>query len=246
MAFTVAADGDGTSVRITPTEPLTAGVAYRFKLTADDGRTLDSWAFQTRQPLHVVATVPGDSGSGVPTNTGIEVTFDQDGVTHAADHITIQPKVAGRFEQHGRTIAFVPAKRLAAATMYTVTIHRGVTVAGTDETLESDVRFRFETAAATARGKLRTTFQFPDDVFESATADRAIIALWAFPELDDRDTAPTPKTARIEVHRLVGVEAAIAAFGQVRAAPRWARRNGRRARPDQGARQSRRPRREAP
>ena len=60
-------------------------------------------------------------------------------------------------------------------------------------------------------------------MFESATADRAIIALWAFPESDDRDTAPTPKTARIEVHRLVGIEAAIAAFGQVRAAPRWAR-----------------------
>ena len=87
VAFKVAADGGGTSVRITPTEPLTAGVVYRFKLTADDGRTLDSWAFQTRQPLHVVATVPGDSGSGVPTNTGIEVTFDQDGVVDATDHM---------------------------------------------------------------------------------------------------------------------------------------------------------------
>ena len=91
--------------------------------------------------LHVVSTSPGFRVR-LPTNTGIEVTFDQDGVTHAADHITIQPKVAGRFEQHGRTIAFVPAKRLAAATMYTVTIHRGVTVAGTDETLESDVQIQ--------------------------------------------------------------------------------------------------------
>ena len=197
VTFAVAADGGGTSVRITPNQPLTPGAVYRFKLTADDGRTLNSWAFQARQPVSVVATVPGDSESGVPTNTGIEVTFDQDGVVDAADHITIEPKVAGRFEQHGRTLAFVPAKRLAAATIYTVTVSRGVAVAGTDEALESDVRFRFETAAASAKGKVRTTFQFADDVVESATADRATIALWAFQETEDpRHRAPKDRADR--------------------------------------------------
>jgi hypothetical protein len=225
IAFAVAAEADGRSARITPNEPLTAGAVYRFTLAAADGRTLDSWAFQAHQPLSVVGTLPRDTASGVPTNTGIEVTFDQDGVVDAAGHMSIQPKVAGRFEQHGRTLAFVPAKRLAAATMYTVIISRGVAVGGTGEVLESDVRFRFETAAAGAKPKVRTTFQFSDDVFESATADPATIAVWAFQEWADGDPAPKPPTtARIEVHQLRDLDTAIAAFRQVRAFPRWAQR----------------------
>ncbi len=151
------------------------------------------------------------------------MTFDQDGVVGAADHVTIEPKVSGRFEQHGRTLAFVPAKRLAAATIYTVTVSRGVAVAGTDEVLESDVRFRFETAAASANGQVRTTFQFADDVVESATADRATIALWAFQETEGDAEIPRPRTARIEVHRLADLDAAVAAFRQVRASPSWSR-----------------------
>ena len=126
IAFVVAADADGRSARITPTEPLTAGTLYRFKLTADDGRLLDSWAFQAHQPLRIVATVPANTQTDVATNTGIEVTFDQDGVVDAASHMSIDPKIGGRFEQHGRTLAFVPAKRLRAATIYTVTVTRGV------------------------------------------------------------------------------------------------------------------------
>ena len=189
VAFAVVADADGRSARITPNEPLTDGALYRFTLTADDGRTLDSWAFQARQPLHVVSTLPADSESGIPTNTGIEVTFDQDGVMDGAAHMTIEPKIAGRFEQHGRTLAFVPARRLAAGTLYAVSVHSGVTVKGTGEALESDVRFRFETAPPSANGKARTTFQFSDDVVESATVNRPAVALWA--GLSRRQGAPT-------------------------------------------------------
>ena len=64
----------------------------------------------------------GDTSSDVPTNTGIEVTFDQDGVVDAAAHMTIAPEDPRSFEQHGRTLAFVPAERLAASTIYTVTV----------------------------------------------------------------------------------------------------------------------------
>ena len=113
IAFNVAADADGKSARLTPREPLTPGALYRFRLTAPDGRLLDSWAFQAHQPLQVIDTLPRDESSEVPTDTGIEVTFDQDGVVDAESHISIAPKVAGSFERHGRTVAFVPAKRLA-------------------------------------------------------------------------------------------------------------------------------------
>jgi len=146
ISFVVAPEGDGRSVHITPNEPLKAGTIYRFRLTAPDGRTLDSWAFQAHQPLQVSATLPRDTTTDVPTDTGIEVTFDQDGVVDAKGHFSIVPKVGGRFEQHGRTLAFVPTKRLARHTIYTVTISRGVEVGGSGERLEADVHFRFETA----------------------------------------------------------------------------------------------------
>jgi hypothetical protein len=225
ITFAVVAEADGRSAQITPSEPLTAGTVYRFTLTADDGRTLDSWAFQAHQPLRIVETLPGDTQTDVPTNTGVEVTFDQDGVVDAASHMTIEPRIDGRFEQHGRTLAFVPAKRLKAATVFTVTVTRGIAVGGTGEILESDVRFRFETAAAAAAGKVRTTFQFSDDVFESATADAATIGVWVFQDWSDGEPTPKPpKTARVDVHRLPDLESAVAAFRQVREAPQWAQR----------------------
>ena len=148
IEFSVKPDVDGHSVRVTPSEPLAAGAIYRFTLAAADGRAFDSWAFQAHQPLRVIATLPRDTEVDVPVDTGIEVTFDQDGVVDAASHVTIEPKVDGRFEQHGRVLAFVPEHPLEPATLYTVTVSRGVAVGATGEELESDVRFRFETAFA--------------------------------------------------------------------------------------------------
>jgi hypothetical protein len=220
IAFAVAANAGGKSARLTPSEPLTPGTVYQFRLTATDGRTLDSWAFQAHQPLHVAGTLPRDEATDVPTDTGIEVTFDQDGVVDAESHISITPKVAGRFERHGRTVAFVPAKRLARSTIYTVTVKRGIVVDGTDEALASDLRFRFETAGprkATAR------YRFTDDIVDSATSDRPTLALWTSTDDDDEGRLKPPTTVGIVIHRLPSLDAALAAYRQVRSFPEWAR-----------------------
>ncbi len=208
---------DGAAVRLRPKEPLTPGAVYRFTLVGANGNTLDTWAFQARQPVRVVATIPGDTQTDVPLNTGIEVTFDQDGVVDAETHVTIEPPTKGRFEQHGRVLVFVPA-RLKPATIYTVTVSSGVGVKGTDETLAEDVRFRFETAAK-AGSQRAVVLQFPDDVVEVATAARPELTMWAYSE----DGRASPKTARIEVYRLAGLSSAIDAFRQLRRSSRWAR-----------------------
>ena len=88
-----------------------------------------------------------DKAVAVPVNTGIEVTFDQDLTTGVAEHFSIEPKVAGRFEQHGRVWSFIPTAPLAASTIYAVKVAKGVAVTGSDGVLESDVTFRFETSA---------------------------------------------------------------------------------------------------
>ncbi len=210
-------EAGGTAVRLRPRAPLTPGAVYRFTLVGTDGATLDSWAFQARQAVRVVSTVPGDTETDVPLNTGIEITFDQDGVVDPETHVTIEPATKGRFEQHGRVLVFVP-DRLKPATIYTVTVTSGVGVKGTDETLAEDVRFRFETAAK-AGSQRAVVLQFPDDAVEVATATRPELTMWAYSE----EESASPKKARIEVYRLADLNGAIDAFRQLRRSSRWAR-----------------------
>ncbi|MEA2520302.1 MAG: alpha-2-macroglobulin, partial [Chloroflexota bacterium] len=149
VVFTVDPDADDRAALITPAKPLLPGNVYRFTLSGSAGELLDTWAFQARQPLRVVQTIPQNQTADVPVDTGIEITFDQDGVTDATSHVSITPATKGRFEQHGRTLAFVPDRPLALATIYRVTVTSGVTVASTGEATTVDTRIQFETAGQT-------------------------------------------------------------------------------------------------
>jgi hypothetical protein len=213
--FAIQPEADDRTALLTPAEPLLPGTVYRFALAGSGGELLDSWAFQARQPLRVVTTLPDNHASDVPVDTGIEITFDQDGVSDAESHISVTPKTPGRFEQHGRTVVFVPDDKLTPATIYSVTVNRGVTVGSTGEATEKDSRFQFETAA-TAEPTAALTFEFQNQVFESPISERPIVGLWAFGE----EQAP-PKTMPIEVFRLASLDAGIAAFRALRARPDW-------------------------
>ncbi len=216
LDLAVQPDPDGRSVELTPRDPLVPGAVYRFSLHGPSDEELDSWAFQAKQPLRVVGTLPANATTDVPTDTGIEITFDQDGVTDAASHVSISPATKGRFEQHGRVLVFVP-DALKATTLYTVTVSRGVTVKATGESLAADVRFQFETAG-TGRADDVTTFQFPDIVLESATGTAPVIGVWGFGD-DER----MPAALRLDVYRLSGLDSAVSAYRQLAAFPRWSR-----------------------
>ena len=214
LTTTTAADG---SVILAPAAPLQAGVVYRFELAGPTGELADSWAFQAKQPLRIIETLPADEEVDVPLDTGIEVTFDQDGVGDTAAHVRIEPATPGRFETHGRTVAFVPDRPLAPKTVYTIMVSKGIEVPATHETTQVDTRFAFETAAKGA-GSRPVTFDFQNDVFESRTADRAVLALWGGFE-DEK----TPKSVAISIFRLADLDAAIDAFRSIRTRPEWSR-----------------------
>ncbi len=216
LALTVVTEPGGASVRLKPAEPMLPGVVYHFMLGDPAGTTLGSWAFQASQPIRVISTLPEDHATDVPLETGIEITFDQDGVTDGASHVTIEPAIKGRFEEHGRVLVFVPEK-LTPATVYTVTVRRGVGIPGTGEELERDVRFQFETRAAAGETQGDdATFEFTKPLFESATADRPVLAGWS-----SNDEGPVSGPQRIEVYRLADMTAAIAAYARIRDAPTW-------------------------
>jgi len=209
LAFAITDDAEPGRALLRPTEPLVPGVVYRFDLADAQGDPLDSWAFQATQGLRVVSTLPGDRSNDVPIDTGIEIHFDQDGVSGASSHVAITPAVKGRFEMHGRALVFVPDKPLKRRTLYTVTVSPGVEVAGTGQQLESAVRFRFETAARSSDEREVTSFT--RDLIDVATADRPLLGV------DYYESGRLP----VQVFRLAGLDAAIDAYQRVATRPRW-------------------------
>ncbi|HET7473894.1 MAG TPA: Ig-like domain-containing protein, partial [Candidatus Limnocylindrales bacterium] len=208
---------DGAAVVLTPKSPLRPGAVYRFALHGAGGELLDTWAFQAKQPVRIVGTLPGDRQADIPLDTGIEVTFDQDGVVDAAAHVTIDPATAGRFEMHGRTLAFVPNRPLKRSTLYTVTVSPGI-VAATGEATATETRFQFETGIAGSDTD-PLTFTFNDVLAESPTDERPVIGIWAF----GGDRARMPKSIHLAVYRLANLDAGIAAWRTLRARPSWTR-----------------------
>jgi hypothetical protein len=221
VALRVTPGADATSAVVTPAVPLDPGSLYHFRLTSPDGALAGQWAFEVKAPLHVVTALPGDRSTGVPTNTGIELTFDQDGVVDAASHFTIEPAVKGRFETHGRTLVFVPAK-LELATIYTVTLSAGVGVTGSDVRLEQDVRIRFETVVREGPGA-EPFSALGRSVFDVAPDERAVISVQVgYYEKADPGSTPPPTSLPVEVYRLPDAAAALKAARLIVDGTDWA------------------------
>lgn len=152
--FTVEAAGAGV-FHVKPAVALQAGTVYAVsiptKFTKSDGSVVQrdfSWAFQTKRDLRVISTIPGTRSSGVPINTGIEFKLTRDDWANATSSFSMKPSVSGRFEVHGRTLAFVPEKPLAYGTTYHIVLKKGFGVAGSDVALAADAVIDFETERA--------------------------------------------------------------------------------------------------
>ena len=178
----------------------------------DTGATLGSWAYQVRAPLRVVATVPNDQRTFVALNTGIEVTFNNDDVVDPQANFSIAPAVQGRFEQHKRTLVFVPSA-LEPQTLYTVTVKAGLTVKGSDAKLEQPVTFQFETATAGPRPPNQQSLSFLRAVTEVATSEVPLIAV------NTQDVAL--KTLPVQVFAYPDQKTYVADLAKLESTPSW-------------------------
>lgn len=157
---------------IAPQEPLPPNTIFQVTLAAeaaDGGTTVErdfEWAFQVKDRFKVLASIPRDRATGVPTDIGVEITFSQEGVKDIADRFRIEPAVPGRFETVGRTAVFVPSSPLAAGTLYTVRLDPGLGFEGSDETLAEEWKVRFETAETP--GAAASSFRMSRDTYEYA------------------------------------------------------------------------------
>lgn len=132
---------------ITPKEKLPENKVFAVKIEA--GPIADkpfSWAYQVKAPFQIISTLPRDKGTSVPLNSGIEVTFNRENIINPESYLEISPRVSGRFEVHRNILVFVPTQELQPETIYTVTVKKGAKIGGSDDTLQEDKVFRFETS----------------------------------------------------------------------------------------------------
>ncbi len=213
---------------ITLQSDLAEGTWYRFALRVD-GTVAESWVYRTREPLAISGTIPGSETTNVPVDTGIEVTFNQDGVGDISGFFSIRPRVTGTFERHGRAWVFVP-EPLQPGTIYTVTVRKGIPIQDSDLVLERDRQFSFETApklaAPPASGERQQPLaplgvEFPRDVVEVVPTDPPVVDVW-IEQPASHDTRSPLTQLDLRVYRLPTVAATVAAIRSLRGAPGWA------------------------
>lgn len=147
VTFSLEKKAGGLEYTIVPKEKLASDTIYRLSFDPEGmDRDSYSWAFQTKGSFRVLRSLPGNTTTGVPLNTGIEIVFSHENFDagKADSYINIEPAVQGRFEKHKRTLVFVPTE-LQPATLYTVTVKQGFPLEGSSENLAQDYSFSFET-----------------------------------------------------------------------------------------------------
>lgn len=139
--------GSGSSIfEITPDNSLSENAVYSIAIAEGPiaARTY-SWAYQVKAPFQVTASLPRDKATFVPTNTGIEITFNRENLINPQSSFEISPSVRGRFEVHRSVLVFVPLEELSPRTLYTIKIKSGLKAQGSDDTLTGDAEIKFET-----------------------------------------------------------------------------------------------------
>ncbi len=123
----ITVEASDTGYLITPTEgDWEEDTLYRLSMDGVDGYLA---AFQTHRAFAVTSVYPAHESTGVPTDTGIEITFsDTVRTTDLASYITVSPAIDGRFEIYpsGRTAVIIPDAPLEPDTQYTVTVKAGM------------------------------------------------------------------------------------------------------------------------
>jgi len=205
VTYQLKKEAGGKTYRIIPGQQLAANTVYKFAFDPSGKKQESlSWAFQTTGSFRLLSTLPRTETVGVPLNTGIEFTFTHDSfeVNTASKLIQITPKVEGRFEKHKKTLVFIP-KSLQPATLYTVTLKKGLNGPDDKEAIADDYIFRFETAAQNVSDEKFVFYlesqvsefntgqvpTFPVSFASGAGVPRPNIGLYRFPNAESYGTA---------------------------------------------------------
>lgn len=197
-------------------EPLDADSIYQFALNDKEGNSDFSWAFQTKKEFSVQRTLPRDKGTGVPVNSGIEITFSYEGMDNLDDYFEITPKVNGRFEYHKKVAVFVP-ESLDYGTVYTVKIKKGLGLKGSSEKTNKDTTFQFQTQMK-ENTNTEHYFNFAEVMYNFTGNETPTLTVFG-------DEYYQNNEFNVEVYGYKDAESFIKDLGKYDNTPRWAQRN---------------------
>lgn len=145
--------------KINPDEKLQADTVYSFLIEKGDiANKTFSWSYQVKGTFGITASIPGDMSTDVPTNSGIEITFNRDDVLEPEKYISIVPQIDGKFEISGKTVRFIPKQNFKDRTVYAVTVKEGLSAKDTSDVLEKEQKISFETADSYSGSKVTAYF----------------------------------------------------------------------------------------
>jgi len=213
----IISEGDYT-VRVTPSVPLSHNSLYIVRVSHIGSDDI-TWAFQTASRLQITAILPSHQSTNVPIDTGIEVSFSLGGHTPINDFFSVSPEVPGRFITRGNTSVFMPTNPLRFGEIYTVTIRAGIAVAGTNEIIEDDLVFSFETepeAGFVSRQNVGAHVHFDTPYAEFPSFEALQLGFWL--SYDQRSGRP-----RIEasVYQFNSANDAVNALDRLVNIPHW-------------------------
>lgn len=185
LSFQVKEESNNTFL-ITMDQPLDKNSIYRFTFTNTLGMKT-TWAFQSVHDFEVLGTLPGNQSSHVPLNSGIEMYFSHDNIDDFKNHFDISPNVKGNFEYNGRTVIFVPKETLEPTTLYTVTLKKGLTLKDSEQALQEDYVFQFETDTESYDEGNNYYFSFFRSMFEFAPGEDIRMPLNYYIDQEDDD-----------------------------------------------------------
>lgn len=191
---------------------------YRFALMGEREKPAYSWAFQTRKEFRVVRSLPRNEGTGVPVNSGIEITFSHEGVERLEDFFEITPEVKGTFEYHKKVAVFVP-QGLEHNTIYTVKVRKGLGLKGSTATTKEDYVFRFQTQPRDEKGERGFYFNFSQIMYNFTSAEVPALSVYGDNKLLNNELT-------VDVYRYKTAGQLIDDLEKYDELPRWAYRSG--------------------
>jgi alpha-2-macroglobulin len=211
IELSIQAGADPSIIELQPEQSLEPGSRLSFSLTGDGAR-LGSWSFRVRTPVAVVETLPRHHRRDVPLDTGIELTFDRDGVLHPERAFSIEPPVNGRFERRGRVLSFIPRQPLAEDTVYRVALAAGVGTSDPRTRTTRDTVIEFATRRS-GQTRVRPPAAFTGRVAEARPGEPAIVEVYT--------RGKTIARVPVDVFRFGSLEAVGSALGAVRSSNQW-------------------------
>ncbi|MBI4232275.1 Ig-like domain-containing protein, partial [Candidatus Peregrinibacteria bacterium] len=206
---------DSKKFKVTPLEGLEANKIYNFSIKTDKGEL--NWAYQVRDTFKLMGTLPGDRSSEVPTNSGIEFNFSHEGYDfdEFQELFEISPKVKGSFEQHRRTVVFVPEEPLEPGTIYTVTLKGGLSLQNSEQEISEDYVVEFETGGK--EQSYDTSFSFSRDYYEVSSDSAVGLRAYTY-NLEDAGV----KNLNVDIYQYQDLDSFLKTVEEKHSIPDWA------------------------